>query len=71
MTIRMSISGSGYVGLVRVRPRRKFMPALAVDDLDQLDRLAFHLHHQDVDAVAEVAVEDHRRDRHADAKSVL
>jgi hypothetical protein len=27
-------------------------------DLDELDRLAFHLDHQDVDAVAEVAVED-------------
>src|SRR6266478_1526953 len=56
------ISGSS-----RPRPARRFtvellLLALAVRELDQLDRLLFHLQDQAVDLSAEMAVEDHARD---------
>ena len=46
------------------------MPALAVavHDLDELDRLLLHLHDQAVDRRAEVAVEDHAGYRHDQAE---
>src|SRR3979409_2634643 len=58
-------------------PRWKFMlgallrlevHALAVHDVDQLGGELLHLHHQRVDLVPEVAVEDERRDRDGDAE---
>src|SRR5213083_3747233 len=44
------------------------LPALAVNDIHQLGGLLFHLHHQALDLVLEVPVEDERRYRYADAE---
>src|SRR5450631_597959 len=65
MTSKTSINGMKLIsGSSRVWPPRKFTIAsasatLAVRELDQLDRLLFHLKDEVVDLGAEMAIEDH------------
>src|SRR6185369_954167 len=68
MTSSTSISGMKLIsGSLRSRAPRRFMPAtllaLAVREVHELDRLLLHLDDEPVDLAAEVAVEDHARDR--------
>src|SRR3989442_3231711 len=71
MTSSTSISGMKLIsGSSRPRTLRRFIGvaslraslALAVREIDELDRLLLHLHMQAVDRGAEVAVENHARD---------
>src|SRR6266536_5057703 len=50
-------------GSERFRTAVRRSPALAVREVDELDRLLLHLDVQAVDRRAEVAVEDHARNR--------
>src|SRR5512132_2036812 len=75
MTSRTSISGMKLIsGSSRPRVLRRFIaapslsPALAVREVDELDRLLLHLDVQAVDRRPEVAVEDHARDRNDQAE---
>src|SRR6185436_2998944 len=82
ITIMTSISGTRLISSGSFSlPRWKFTPAassrallrlevhaLAVQDVDQLDGALLHLHHQRVDLVLEVAVENERRDGDGDAE---
>src|SRR4029450_4913885 len=72
MTSSTSISGMKLIsGCSRPRVLRRFIVviprraslALAVREIDELDRLLLHLDMQAIDRGAEVAVEDHARDR--------
>src|SRR5438046_8907318 len=65
MTSRTSISGMKLIsGSSRERmPRRFISAALAVREVDELDRLLLHLDDQRVGLGAEMAVKDHARDR--------
>src|SRR6516162_811187 len=68
MTSSTSINGMKLIsGSSRERPARRFtvwpLLALAVRQLDELDRLLLHLERQAVDLGAEMSVEDHARDR--------
>src|SRR4029453_17305260 len=69
MTSRTSISGMKLIsGSSRPRVPRRFIArapllALAVREIDQLDRLLLHFDHQRVDLRPEMPVEDHRRNR--------
>src|SRR5215470_3881431 len=67
MTRSTSIKGMKLIsGSSRERPARRFMIAallaLAVRQLDELDRLLLHLERQAVDLGAEMPVENHARD---------
>src|SRR3954467_10955859 len=68
MTSSTSISGMKLIsGSLRSREPRRFIAgllALAVREVHELDRLLLHLDDQAVDLAAEMAVEDHARDRH-------
>src|SRR5262252_1645791 len=70
MTSSTSINGMKLIsGSSRARPARRSiwlcpLLALAVRELDQLDRLLLHLERQAVDFGAKVAIEDHARDSH-------
>src|SRR6185369_7263358 len=79
ITIITSMSGTRLISSGSFsRPRWKFtlgallrrleIHALAVHDVDQLGGALLHLHHQAVDLVAEVPVEDERGHRDADAE---
>ena len=62
------ISGSSRHAAAAQIHRPRSVTALAVDDLDELDRLLFHLDDQRVDLRAEMAVEDQRGNRDDDAE---
>src|SRR5215468_10839051 len=73
MTSRTSISGMKLIsGSSRPRVLRRFIAmvpagaslALAVGEVDELDRLLLHLDVKAVDRRPEVPVEDHAGDRH-------
>src|SRR3954468_4632239 len=68
MTSSTSISGMKLIsGSSRIRLPRRFIGwrslALVVGEVDELDRLLLHLDDERVDLRAEMAIEDHARDR--------
>src|SRR5437868_12056162 len=69
ITSSTSINGMKLIsGSSRVRAARRFIArnasaALAVNEVDEPDRLLLHLDDESVHLAAEMAVEDHARDR--------